>query len=90
VRGEGTGPDWDQVRSLLAQATGDAALRESLAPGAVPKPDADADREARVDRELFEAGVLPGDPSLYAAPEGADEGPATEGGAGHRHGHEHG
>ena len=65
VRGEGTGPDWDQVVSLLRQATGDGALAETLAPSNVPKPEADADRESRIDRELSAAGIDPGDPSLY-------------------------
>jgi hypothetical protein len=74
VRGEGTGPDWDQVLSLLSQASGDAALEATLAPSNVPKPDADAERETRVDRELYEAGVLPGDPSLYAPPAGTGDG----------------
>jgi hypothetical protein len=65
VRGEGTGPDWEQVASLLHQASGDAALADALAPSSVPKPDADADRESRIDRELSAAGIDPGDPSLY-------------------------
>ncbi len=73
VRGEGTGPDWQQVSSLLSQATGDADLTASLAGSAVAKPDADAERESRIDRELNAAGVAPGDPSLYAAPQGHDE-----------------
>jgi hypothetical protein len=65
VRGEGTGPDWDQVRSLLEQATVDTGLATALAGSQVAKPDADQAREERIDRELFAAGVLPGDPSLY-------------------------
>jgi hypothetical protein len=64
VRGEGTGPDWEQVSSLLNQANGDT----SLASRRVPKPNADAEREARVDRELLAAGVKPGDSSLYEPP----------------------
>lgn len=68
VRGEGTGPDWEQVQGLLSQATGDGDLRARLAGDEVAKPDADAEREARIDRELFEAGVAPGDPSLLAPP----------------------
>lgn len=68
VLGEGTGPDWDQVSSLLAQASGDAGLQAALSGSAVAKPSADADRETRIDRELHAAGVLPGDPSLYPAP----------------------
>ena len=60
------GPDWDQVSSLLSQATVDAELAATLAGSQVAKPDADADREARIDRELYDAGVAPGDPSLYS------------------------
>lgn len=66
VRGEGTGPDWDQVQSLLSQASDDGDLRTQLAGSNVAKPDADAEREARIDRELYAAGVAPGDPSLYS------------------------
>lgn len=50
VTGEGTGAHWDQVRNLLRQATDDAG---------------DDSREARIDRELLEHGIEPGDPSLY-------------------------
>jgi hypothetical protein len=90
VRGEGTGPDWEQVSSLLAQAGGDAELAATLEAGQVPKPGADAERESRIDRELHTAGVAPGDPSLYAVPghdhdhehqhEGGDDGSAGDGG----------
>lgn len=73
VRGEGTGPDWDQVSSLLSQATGDADLSASLAGNVVAKPDADAEREARIDRELYAAGIAPGDPSLFPPVAGADD-----------------
>jgi len=66
VRGEGTGPDWEQVSALLAQATVDAGLTSALEGQQVAKPDADAAREERIDHELFAAGVEPGDPSLYA------------------------
>ena len=66
VRGEGTGPDWEQVQSLLSQAGDDGTLQAQLAGSEVAKPDADAEREARIDRELFTAGVQPGDPSLYS------------------------
>lgn len=81
VRGEGTGPDWEQVQSLLSQATDDGSLQTQLSGSEVAKPDADAERESRIDRELFTAGVEPGDPSLYSVeaadplleePEGAD------------------
>ena len=66
VHGEGTGPDWDQVSSLLSQATTDGSLVDSLAGSQVAKPNADAERESRIDRELFDAGVTPGDASLYS------------------------
>lgn len=79
VRGEGTGPDWDQVSSLLSQATGDADLVATLADSQVAKPGADAEREARIDRELHDAGVPPGDPSLYSVE-------AADGGHDHDHG----
>jgi hypothetical protein len=65
VRGEGTGPDWEQVSSLLGQATGDAAVSAGLASNRVSKPAADAARERRIDEELLAADVRPGDPSLY-------------------------
>ena len=88
VRGEGTGPDWEQVSSLLSQATVDAGLATSLAGQQVAKPDADAAREARIDQELFEAGVAPGDPSLYsvdAVPPIEGDAAASDEHAGHDH-----
>jgi hypothetical protein len=75
VRGEGTGPDWDQVSSLLSQASGDAGLHDALAPNVVPKPDADAERESRIDRELFDAGIVPGHDSLYGLDHEAHDDP---------------
>ena len=65
VLGEGTGPDWAQVRNLLAQASADGGLGDTLSPSMVAKPSADAEREARIDRELHAAGIDPGDSSLY-------------------------
>ena len=65
VRGEGTGPDWDQVSSLLNQASGDADMTATLAGNVVAKPGADAERETRIDRELYAAGIEPGDASLH-------------------------
>ncbi|MCU1354115.1 MAG: hypothetical protein JWM05_3324 [Acidimicrobiales bacterium] len=91
VRGEGTGPDWEQVSSLLNQASGDSAADADLAGRRVRKPVSDAEREARVDRELLAAGVRPGDPSLYEATDPADH---DEGDHDHDHaaghdGHDH-
>jgi hypothetical protein len=54
VRGEGTGATWEQVKNLLRQASDDAD---------------DSSREARIDRELREHGIGPGDPSLYRTAE---------------------
>ncbi|MDQ1435270.1 MAG: hypothetical protein QOF59_2086 [Actinomycetota bacterium] len=54
VTGEGTGAHWDQVKNLLRQAAEDAS---------------DDSREARIDRELLEHGIAPGDPSLYRTAE---------------------
>ncbi|GIU86677.1 MAG: hypothetical protein KatS3mg009_1192 [Acidimicrobiia bacterium] len=55
VQGEGTGVSWEQVRGLVLQATGDAAV--------------DLRNEARIDRELLASGIRPGDPSLYRTAE---------------------
>ena len=70
VKGEGTGPSWEQVSRLLAQATGDlgyltSGIGTGTGAGHRHRPTGDLDREARVDRELLAAGVLPGDDSLY-------------------------
>jgi hypothetical protein len=64
IKGEGTGMSWAQVARLLAQATGDVGYLSDTDARA-HKPVSDAEREARVDRELMAAGILPGDPSLY-------------------------
>jgi hypothetical protein len=69
--GEGAASNWEQVVSLLQNALLDAGLvdrRGRTQRGGVSKPDADARREARVDRELLAAGIVPGDPSLYVLP----------------------
>jgi hypothetical protein len=79
IQGEGTGLSWEQVAGLLAQATGDRTyvLGEDEAP--LPKPVGDVEREARVDRELLRAGILPGDPSLQ--PGASSERTSDPGGA---------
>jgi hypothetical protein len=51
VVGEGTATAWDQLISLLTQAGADAR--------------SGPEREARADRELAQAGILPGDASLH-------------------------
>ena len=77
--GEGAASNWEQVVSLLQNTLADAGLldrRGRTKRGGVSKPDADARREARVDRELLAAGIVPGDPSLYVLPfdDAEDEG----------------
>src|SRR5262249_11376445 len=71
IRGEGTGLSWEQVGNLLAQATGDLAFAIGDAGARNHKPESDAEREQRIDRELMAAGIFPGDPSLYETAESA-------------------
>jgi hypothetical protein len=68
VRGEGTGPSWDQVRRMLLQGAGDLDARRAT--GTARKAAGDARREEAVDRVLLAAGIKPGDPSLYARADG--------------------
>jgi hypothetical protein len=58
IRGEGSAGSWAEVASLLCDATGDGGRRGSDGPA----------REARIDRELAAAGILPGDPRLHQQP----------------------
>jgi len=71
VVGEGTALGWRQVLNLMALSTGDGAIASGTAHDRA-KPRHDLDREAEVDRMLMDAGVFPGDPSLY--PHAADGG----------------
>lgn len=71
VRGEGTGQDWPQVRRMLTLAAGDAG---GTAGGASAKAAADTRRERDTDRALLEAGIRPGDPSLYQRADGHSTG----------------
>ncbi len=54
--GEGTAISWPQALELMSISTADRRLAKS---------GADQQRERDVDRVLREAGVFPGDPSLY-------------------------
>lgn len=71
ARGEGTGGSWEQVAKLLAQATGDLAFLEP-GHGRSRKTRSDAERERDTDRALLEAGIEPGDPSLYQRFDGTE------------------
>ncbi|MGI8776167.1 MAG: hypothetical protein ACR2LJ_01965 [Acidimicrobiales bacterium] len=72
VIGEGAGQTWDQVSSLLGQALADAEAMGARPPRPAEHrpaaPEERLDTEARSDRDLAKAGILPGHPSLYPAP----------------------
>jgi hypothetical protein len=75
IVGEGAASNWPQVESLMEQAVADAGLgtrRRSHAPG---RPRGDALREARVDRDLLAAGIVPGDARLYRLPDTSGDAP---------------
>ncbi len=77
VVGEGAANEWTQVTSLLHNSLDDAGLLDRkgrLKTGAKVKVRSDAVREARADRDLLAAGILPGDASLYTLPESPPEG----------------
>lgn len=63
VLGQGTARTWDQVAGLIDVAAGDAR-----ASSRARKSRRDRRQELDVDRVLLDAGVLPGDPSLYPVP----------------------
>jgi hypothetical protein len=80
VIGEGAANEWSQVMSLLHNALDDAGLLDrkgNLKQGASARVRGDAAREARADRDLLAAGIRPGDPSLYALPDAADDDPGA-------------
>jgi hypothetical protein len=69
VVGEGAGTSWDQVLDLIGRSVADASPTVS----SPPRPDltrrSGQDRADWVDAELAKAGIEPGDPSLYPAPQ---------------------
>ncbi len=67
VVGEGTALSWTQVLALVATSSGDAAVVSETGRD-LAKPRSDRDRENGVDLLLLNAGILPGDPSLYPTP----------------------
>ncbi len=70
VVGEGSAASWRQVADLMQQAIDDAGVRPARA-DRLPVVGGAADgREARAERDLLAAGITPGHPSLYAAPDG--------------------
>ncbi len=57
VTGEGSAGDWDKLLDLMGIADGDIPLHG--------RGHSDQDRAERVDQELADAGILPGDTQLY-------------------------
>ena len=57
VNGEGSAGDWDKLLDLMGIAEGDTPLLDH--------GHGDQDRAERVDQELADAGIHPGDPQLY-------------------------
>jgi len=64
VQGEGTALGWDEVRNLIALGRGDASIVTGVSTTGM-KPSSDAERESIVDQVLMDAGIFPGDASLY-------------------------
>ena len=67
VRGEGTGPSWDQVQRMLTLGAGDLDAQRA----AQAATDAELERDA--DNILLQAGIQPGDARLYVNAEQATE-----------------
>jgi hypothetical protein len=69
VVGEGAAASWDRVRDLIGRALADADAADSLPsePGRVRRRDllTGRVRGERVDQDLLDAGIEPGDPRLY-------------------------
>jgi hypothetical protein len=75
VTGEGSAATWAQVRDLMAQGVADTDEARAAAgrtgPGLFVEDLGRGERDSlpRMDAELLAAGVRPGDPSLYRAPD---------------------
>lgn len=61
IVGEGVAAGWEEVRALVASAVADSNEQSER----LRKSQADAEREAGVDRVLRVAGIHPGDPRLH-------------------------
>ena len=80
VVGEGAADNWERVRNLLDRALADAGY----AGGQVRRRDLllGKARTERVDRDLIDAGFVPGDERLYHPPAGSPADDATDSPAG--------
>jgi hypothetical protein len=66
VRGEGSGSRWEQISSLLADASEDAgAESDRRYEVSIPWQRGGKSRQSRVDADLSAAGIHPEDPSFY-------------------------
>jgi len=70
IVGEGAAMSWPQIVGMMEQAVVDAGLSTSTSARRRRGED-NRTREASVDRDLIDAGIEPGHPSLYPTP-GAD------------------
>lgn len=72
VVGEGAAASWERVRDLIQRSLADAALEETLPAesGKVRRRDVLTGRVrgARIDQDLLDAGIEPGDPRLFHGP----------------------
>jgi len=73
IKGEGSGTSFSQVSGLIQQSVDDRDHPALQAGSAVVQPAADREREQDVDRVLLRAGIGPGDPSLYAPSDAAEQ-----------------
>lgn len=80
IVGEGSGTSWPQVSGLLSSAVADAGWTADRSRGREARAGG-REREARADRELIEAGIEPGDDSLYPTSLPQVEGGAVEAGS---------
>jgi hypothetical protein len=65
VVGEGSAMTFSALEEFLDDSTSDQTWDRDRS----RKSNADAERENRIDRELRDAGIRPGDPRLYPTPE---------------------
>jgi len=76
VVGEGAAASWDRVRDLIQRSLADAELGRTLpaGEGKVRRRDVLTGRVRgeRIDRDLTDAGIEPGDPRLYHGPSPED------------------
>lgn len=72
VVGEGAAASWERVRDLIQRSLADAALDRTLpsGPGRVRRRDVLTGRVRgeRIDQDLLDAGIEPGDPRLFHGP----------------------